>query len=228
MQPPSYNQVAHVDEKATETEIKLWHSSKERQDYDVLADFFVTIVATQRLESMWGRGNITDEVYTNECKRLITQFKSQSVNASAALSKHYGTPDIEKFWSLFNLNADGAKQRLLVEKVPATVFHGQAKAKGVELTVAQTVQNFITTLDALEMGLKSTDEVQPKVKQLMESLSKNNLPADHKSMETVKKWLLKLNQMSAAAELNEEECRQIAFDLDDAYHQYYKFVEGKE
>ena len=61
----------------------------------------------------------------------------------------------------------------------------------------------------------------------MESISKlNTLKPDHSSRVKVKEWLLKLNQMKASDELDDDQIRQMTFDLDTAYADFVKWLES--
>jgi len=116
--------------------------------------------------------------------------------------------------------------------VPATTFHGPSDSsvedvKGIQLTIAQTVQHFITTVDGLQLSLKAVDEIQPHIKDLMECINKiSTLPSDHLSRKKVQEWLVELNKMKAADELNDEQIRQMTFDLENAYAEFVKFLQA--
>lgn len=117
--------------------------------------------------------------------------------------------------------------------VPATTFHGSSQnklsdAKGLQLTIAQTVQHFITTVDGLQLSLKAVDEIHPHLKDLMTSINKvTSLPPDHVSKKNVQNWLLKLNQMKASDELSDDDIRQMTFDLENAYNEFVKYLQGE-
>jgi ESCRT-I complex subunit VPS28 len=57
------------------TPIELYSSSKERQHYDDLANLFSIITATEHLERAYALDSITQEEYTRECNKLISQFR---------------------------------------------------------------------------------------------------------------------------------------------------------
>ena len=91
--------------------------------------------------------------------------------------------------------------------------------------VAETVQAFITTMDALKLGQRAMDDIQPLMAELMSALSKvRTLPADFEGLVKIKLWLEKLNNMRASDEIAEEEIRQLIFDLDSSYSAFHKHL----
>lgn len=64
--------------------------------------------------------------------------------------------------------------------------------------------------------------------EVLDSLNKiDNLPPDHVSKTKTKEWILTLNGMKAFEELDEDQARQMSFDLDVAYQAYHQFVQSK-
>jgi len=200
--------------------------SKDRNKYDKLADLYSIIVTTEHLEIIWARGCCSDDDYTTNCKQLITQYKS----LTPVIESYY--PNISKFFDDYCRDCHAARNRLVVVGVPATTFHGSSDsklndAKGLQLVIAQTVQHFITTIDGLQLNLKAVDEIQPHVKELMENINKvTTLPMEHPSRKNIQQWLLKLNTMKASDELSDDDKRQMSFDMENAYSEFVKFLQG--
>jgi ESCRT-I complex subunit VPS28 len=112
--------------------------------------------------------------------------------------------------------------------VPATVIHPAIDNRLESVIVAETVQAFITTMDALKLGQKAVDEIQPLVSDLMGSLAKiRSLPSDFEGLIKIKLWLQKLNEMRAADEIEEVEIRQLLFDLESSYSAFHKHLSSK-
>lgn len=200
--------------------------SKEKTKYNKLADLFSIIVTVERLEIVWARGCCDDDAYTHQCTKLITRYKAILTSVDA----YY--PDMNAFFKEYCPDCHAARNRLVVQGVPATQFHSTGKvqdAKGLQLTIAQTVQYFITTVDGLQLSLKAVDEIHPHLKDLMVSVNKvTTLPPDHMAKKKVQDWLIKLNQMKASDELSEDDIRQMTFDLEQAYDSFVKFLEGNK
>ena len=132
--------------------------SKDRLKWEKLADLYALIVQVEHLEIVWARGSCKDDEYTDECEGLIRRFKAAKAGVAAYVH------DISTFFKEYAPDCHAARNRLLVVGVPATTYHGgsSAKVKGakdMQLTVAQTVQYFITTIDGLQLSLKAVDEV---------------------------------------------------------------------
>eukprot|EP01083_Nonionella_stella_P098476 276962_1 len=200
--------------------------SKEKAKYNKLADLYSIIVSVEHLEIVWARGCCEDEAYTQHCQKLITRYKS----VLPTIDAYY--PTVSDFFKEYCPDCHAARNRLVNIGVPATTFHGSSTnqlndAKGLQLTIAQTVQYFITTVDGLQLSLKAVDEIHPHLKDLMESINKvTTLSPDHVSKKKVQDWLIKLNQMKASDELSDDDIRQMTFDLENAYSEFVKFLQG--
>ena len=78
-------------------------------------------------------------------------------------------------------------------------------------------------MDSLKLDLTAVDQIYPLLSDLYESLCKiSSLPSDWKGKLALKKWLAEMNQMSASDELNDEQVRQVLFDLDSAYTAFHQ------
>jgi ESCRT-I complex subunit VPS28 len=132
-------------------ENKLYDSSKERDQLESLADFFSIIKATDLLEAAYSRDAIKDNDYAEACSRLITQFK----NSERVLIRSGAITDVESFFRNYSVDCPRAYERLIIAGVPATVMHPTADTRAESVLVAETVQAFITTMDALKLGQKA-------------------------------------------------------------------------
>ncbi len=111
--------------------------------------------------------------------------------------------------------------------VPATVIHGTSEHQTESVVVAETVQAFITTMDALKLGQRAVDEVQPLVAEVMTSLMRvANLPSNFEGAVKLKLWLKKLNEMRAVDEIEEDESRQLLFDVESSYSAFHKHLQA--
>jgi ESCRT-I complex subunit VPS28 len=155
-------------------------------------------------------------------------------------------PELDAFCREYSLECRAAEQRFKVG-IPATVVHGEVGGAGgggfggggaggaggggsdrrMEVSVFHAVQNFITLMDSLKLGQRAVDELHPPLVELVDSISRvPSLPQDHESRQKTMSWLTTLHQMKAHQELNDEQTRQMAFDLDSAYNAFHKFVKG--
>lgn len=206
-------------------EIKLYENSKERQRYEELSELYAIIKATELLEAAFIRDAIAAEEYTAACNRIISQFKT----TEAALIHRKEIESVDKFFKEFQVDCPKAYERLVVTGVPATVIFATGKdSRGETVIVAETVQQFITAMDALRLGQKAVDEVQPLISDLTGTLVRvPNLPTDFQGCVKMRQWLNKLNEMRAADEMDEEECRQLLHDLDSSYSAFIKHLNSK-
>lgn len=209
-------QVPVVTEK-----IRLATNSKEREQYDNMADLYSLFVTVERLEKAYVRDSIPADLYTKECTKLIAKFKTL-----LTLIQSY-VPDVEKFMEEYKLECPAAKRRLIVSGVPATVEHGGLHSvDNNPRIIAESVQHFITTMDSLKLNLHAVDQLQPLLNDLVDALHRTSLP-EFDGKVKLKNWLIKLNQMNASDELEENQIRQLLFDLESAYSTFHKLLASK-
>lgn len=229
-------------------EIKMYENSKEREHLERLADLYSIIKATDLLEAAYSRDAITPAEYTDACNRLISQFKA--TEKGLTLSKTIANAD--QFFQEYQIDCPRAYERLVVSGmlssifyinnklklykscfivaigVPATVMHPTSDTRADTVIVAETVQAFITTMDALELGQRAVDEIHPQFSDLVAALARvRTLPADFEGLEKMKNWLQRLNAMRAADNIDDNDARQLLFDIQSTYAAFHKHLGGK-
>jgi len=128
---------------------------------------------------------------------------------------------------MYQVECPRALDRLLREGVPATVVHNTTDDRGETVRVAETVQHFFTTMDAVRLDQRAVDEVQPLVSDLMSALTRiPNIPHDFEAVVKLRSWLETLNSLRAVDNLSEEQARQLALDLDSSYSAFHRFLQG--
>lgn len=193
--------------------IKLFENIKDREKFENMADLFSIITTVEHLEKAYVRDSISSDPYSKACTKLIGQFKTLN-----SMIKEY-VPNVEEFMIDFKLDCPAAKNRLLKIGVPATVEYGNNNKS--QKVIAETAQHFITAMNAIQLQQKSVDQLQPWLLSLSTSL--NDCPIkDFEGKRKVKNWLILLNGMKAHEELNEEQLRQLAFDLESTYNEFHK------
>uniref|UniRef100_A0A7S1T3J6 Vacuolar protein sorting-associated protein 28 homolog n=1 Tax=Tetraselmis chuii TaxID=63592 RepID=A0A7S1T3J6_9CHLO len=198
------------------SEVKLWQNKRERENLDNLADLFAILKTTEKLERAYVRDAISAREYEPACNKLIAQFKTLYGSIK------YMVPDVNQFMAQYNMQCPMAAQRLLHSGIPATYEHGkpdeEGGSQGNAVSVASTVQYFITTMDTLKLNMIAVDQVYPLLSDLVQSLHKvKQLPPDFEGKQKTKEWLSKLHAMPASQDLGEDEVRQLLFDLETAY-----------
>eukprot|EP01126_Amoeba_proteus_P044189 TRINITY_DN4897_c0_g1_i15.p1 TRINITY_DN4897_c0_g1~~TRINITY_DN4897_c0_g1_i15.p1 ORF type:complete len:101 (-),score=21.53 TRINITY_DN4897_c0_g1_i15:96-398(-) len=98
--------------------------------------------------------------------------------------------------------------------MPTVGGSGEAKI------VAETVQHFITLMDSLRLNIGDVDEIQPLLIELVDSVEKSLSVFEGK--DRLYKWLSLLNTMKASQQLDEEQRRQMAHDLENAYSSFHR------
>ncbi|CAG8505432.1 43_t:CDS:2 [Dentiscutata heterogama] len=209
--PPDHNSV--LDE-----EVRLYTNNKDREKYENLADVYAIIVTMEHLEKAYVRDSVTAAEYTPSCAKLIAQYKT-AMNLVCDL-----IPDVEQFMKEYKLKCPAAVNRFKIG-VPATIEHSIDPIKSAKY-VAESVSHFITLMDALKLNMKAVDEIHPMLSDLMQSLNNvSSLPAEHEAK--IRNWLITLNSMKASDEINEEQVRQLLFDLENAHNAFYRSLSDK-
>jgi len=167
--------------------IKLYTTTAERQKIDQMADLYSLIKTVQHLETAYTRDAVSEEKYTNTCKKLISKFKTLKAACSQLV------PNIDKFITEYHMDCKAARHRLLRVGVPATVEYG-ATSKDSDANdkyVFEACQTLITTMNCLELNIRDVDQLHPNLSNLMASLNEvKKLPEGHISK--VKVLLLRL------------------------------------
>lgn len=162
--------------------------------------------------------------YTTECNKLISQFRlAEEASRSQSMST-------ETFIQVYQMDCPRAVNRLLRMGVPEQIKSGDsAEQSSVAVTVAETVQHFITTMDAVKLDQRSVDELQPLLSDLMDALTRlPETPNDFEPNRIIQQWLQKLNMMRAVDEIDEDDARQLYHDLDNAYTAFTRYLKNKK
>lgn len=205
---------------------RLWNDTKQRRQYDDLADFYAIIKATEHLERAYISSSITQDEYTQECQKLIGQFKV-SERALIASNTITSTKD---FLKQYQVDCPRAEERLLGSGVPATTFYQVSSSHGGGVAIAETTQTLITAMDALKLDQRAVDDIHPLLSDIMSSITKvPDLPSSFSGLDKLREWLSTLNGMRAADEIDEDQARQLIFDLENIYSSFVDWLkkEGK-
>ncbi|GAO46697.1 hypothetical protein G7K_0921-t1 [Saitoella complicata NRRL Y-17804] len=111
--------------------------------------------------------------------------------------------------------------------------------------VASAVQNFITFLDALKLSYRAKDQLHPLLSDLIQSVDAVIPPhtGAQSSSSTegaegqggarpfegrgkILYWLIELNKMKASDECSEEQVRQMMFDIEGVYGEFFRRLSG--
>ncbi|ELR18496.1 vacuolar protein sortingassociated protein 28, putative [Acanthamoeba castellanii str. Neff] len=196
-------------------EVKLYNNPKEREMYENMADLYSIIKTTEALERAHMRDAINYEEYRGACAKLITQYKT----ARKVTQPH--VPDVRKFMQDYRLDCEAALDRLEsgVPDNPDVTIDPKV--------VAETVQFFITAMDSLKLNMNAIDQVHPLLTDLFESLNRiSALAPNFEGKAKVRHWLSLMASMKASDELNDEQVRQLLFDLETSYTAFHNSLGG--
>jgi len=191
------------------------------------------------------RDTVPSDVYHAECTKLIAQYRTWMSSNSGEL------PDgsIEEFAKDLGLKCEAALTRIK-SGIPATLEHvgalrhagygasgasgagGDGKDASARSRSRQMIlaigERFITAMDSLKLNMRAADELYPLANDVLEQLAHfEELPADHDSRVRVARWVSTLVHMSAADQLNDEQARQMYFDLETAYNAFRAFLKDQ-
>jgi len=194
-------------------EVKLSRNPREREKYDNLAELFAVLTTLQCLEKAYIADRVAADQYTKNCSRLLEQFKAAFKQVQSA-GGEADFPTVEDFMRKYRMDCPAALVRIKEDR-PITVKDDKGNSQKL---IADTVALFITSQDKLRMEIRAKDDLYIDVKDLHDSLHQLSiLPADFEGKEKVGKWLRTLNQMEAGDEIDNDQTRQMLFDLESSY-----------
>uniref|UniRef100_G3VZR8 Vacuolar protein sorting-associated protein 28 homolog n=2 Tax=Sarcophilus harrisii TaxID=9305 RepID=G3VZR8_SARHA len=197
-------------------EVKLYKNAREREKYDNMAELFAVVKTMQALEKAYIKDCVTPNEYTAACSRLLVQYK-------AAFKQVQGSEinSIDEFCRKFRLDCPLAMERIKEDR-PITIKDDKGN---LNRCIADIVSLFITVMDKLRLEIRAMDEIQPDLRELMETMNRmSHLPPDFEGRQKVSQWLQTLSGMSAADELDDSQVRQMLFDLESAYNAFNRFL----
>ncbi|KAJ7049152.1 vacuolar protein sorting-associated protein 28 [Mycena amicta] len=200
-------------------EVRLYTTNADRERYNLLATLFGIVVALDYLERAYVRDSITSAEYSPACTRLLSQYKT--------MLKLVGddVQSIEQFMSRYRMDHTAAMHRIKVG-VPATVEHSSEAGPETSKWVAQTTQGFITFMDALKLRMWAKDQLHPILQELVTGYARFKGSKDWEGRSRMVGWLITLNAMKASEEITEEQSRQLLFDVDNAYTEFFRSLSG--
>eukprot|EP00020_Sapocribrum_chincoteaguense_P003816 CAMPEP_0170746694 /NCGR_PEP_ID=MMETSP0437-20130122/8939_1 /TAXON_ID=0 /ORGANISM="Sexangularia sp." /LENGTH=180 /DNA_ID=CAMNT_0011085449 /DNA_START=111 /DNA_END=654 /DNA_ORIENTATION=- len=118
-----------------------------------------------------------------------------------------------------SVGVSAAQRRLLEEG--AVGDHGKPDESAKH--VAEVTQFFITAMDAVKLDMRSVDALHPLLTDLVEALGRlTSMPVEWDGKRRLQGWLSRMHAMKASDELDEDEARQVLFDLESAYTAFTK------
>ncbi|KAM9386129.1 LOW QUALITY PROTEIN: vacuolar protein sorting-associated protein 28 homolog [Pholidichthys leucotaenia] len=193
-------------------EVKL--NAREREKYDNMAELFAVVKTLQALEKAYIQDCVTPNEYTASCSRLLVQYKAAFKQAGSDVGS------IDDFCRKYRVTDCPCMERIKEDR-PITIKDDKGN---LTACIADIVSLFITVMDKLRLEIRAMDEIQPDLRELMETIRKSNMPPTQRLKTTVNLWLTTLSSMSASDELDDNQVRQMLFDLESAYNAFNRFL----
>ncbi|KAF8159253.1 vacuolar protein sorting-associated protein 28 [Crassisporium funariophilum] len=199
-------------------EVRLYNTNAEREKYNTLANLFGIIISLDYLERAYVRDSITAAEYSPACTRLLSQYKTMLKLVGADV------PSVEEFMRRYRMENPAALHRIHVG-VPATVEHSSEAGPETGKWIAETTQGFITFMDALKLGYRAKDQLHPILQDLVTGYARFKGSKDWEGRSRMVSWLITLNGMTAAEKLSEDQTRELTFDVERAYREFFESLE---
>ncbi|XP_030045222.1 vacuolar protein sorting-associated protein 28 homolog [Microcaecilia unicolor] len=184
--------------------------------FDNMAELFAVVKTLQALEKAYIKDCVSPSEYTAACSRLLVQYKAAFKQVQGA-----EVGSIDDFCRKYRLDCPLAMERIKEDR-PITIKDDKGN---LNRCIADIVSLFITVMDKLRLEIRAMDEIQPDLRELMETMNRmSHLPPDFEGREKVNLWLQKLSNMSASDELDDSQVRQMLFDLESAYNAFNRFL----
>jgi ESCRT-I complex subunit VPS28 len=198
-----------------ERELRAWATREEREKLEAMSTLFGIIKATDRLEALWARGLIPADDYTPLCRDLIGQFDlaERQLRASGAIRS------VHEFCSEHKIRCVAGIMRLEA-KVPATAetVHGSHSDTQTYSLLMDGGVAFVTALDAIEMNQRTREELWTPIQDVSSLLLRiPSLSDEFEATTKMRAWLQTLRDMGVTDELDEDQVRQLKFDLQTSY-----------
>lgn len=204
-------------------------TTQEKEVMDTLTEIYSIIITLDQVEKAYLKDNINSNQYTTTVYKLLAQYNTYLSNEDIARR----FIDLQHFKQKWNINAPNAITR--IEKgIPVTVEHGidDSNSKNMESKiqkfsgkrVAEATGNFITIMDALKLNYRAKDQLHPLISELLLSINRVS-SQDFEHRNKLVEWIVKINKMKINESLNDDEIRELLFDLDVAYKSFYTLLE---
>lgn len=208
-------------------EVKLADSAAERDLIDSMAEIYSIIRTLDGLEKAYIKDALPENEYSDLCSKLLKQYRS--ILNDENVSREF--VDLDTFTRKWDIECPRAKERLRVGLTADEVLTVQKVAPGSTAPVATAsgslilvaTENFITFLDALRLSMTSKSALHPLLSDVIQSVNKvTDQDFDHRGK--IIQWLITLNQMKTSEQLSDEQARDLAFDMEQAYNGFKSII----
>lgn len=221
-----YNGINPTTTQPIQEKVRLTSSSSERVPIERKADLYAILVGLEHVEGAFVRGSLTASQYTTSCNRFLSQYKTWMDIHNALITS------LESFVLEAGLNVPAAMNRIKAG-LPATSVHGgHDTSLDAGLATVDLAEKFITTFDIARVALSmetpqlEVENIFSYLSDLLDSLVKYpNLPPDSQIKTKVQHWVqFCSSKPNCYYQFSMEELKQLAFDLENSYSNFRKFV----
>ena len=208
-------------ERSVSDSLPLYESRSDQKRIQCMSDLYAIIIAVERLEGVYAKGYITRESYVEKCKDLIAQFHVAERKLPEKMSA-------ATFMKIYEMDCPNAEYRLLEAKTPEEMpkcDEGQQNQKK-EVKAAAVIEKFITAMDRSYTNQSHVFDIQMDLSDVLNALVEYpNIPNDFEGTEKVRQWLQKLTIMNSEQILEEDDAKQLYFDLNKAYQSFKHYLQ---
>ena len=112
--------------------------------------------------------------------------------------------------------------------VPEQMVSSEGGSAKEFITVTETAEHFITTMDESKLDQTAVDYLQSLLRDLMNALTRLlETPNDFEPNRIVQQWLQELNLMRAVDDIDEADSRQLCVDLESAHQEFQYYLNRK-
>lgn len=194
--------------------VELWSTASERSEFEDMAELYAILRTTESLEVANARDALEHTEYVEACSKLITQFK----NTEKALIQRGSIESLQAFIRKFQIDCPRAVERMATGAPDGAFGSGQKQddKKGAMALVREMTELFIYCSNLLSLNRTAVDELLPQLEALIRSLNKAKGLIQGFDPAPLEKWVRTMQGMRASEQLDEDEARQLMFDLNNA------------
>ena len=206
--------------------------ANEKHTVEYLADMYSCITSVEKLERARRRDLLdSNEIYEASLAKLMRHFFSiEEQLESSEISRYRG---FESFMSDYDMTASCAAAKARINKKVAEHRQQQLKKmkemegdKDLPRFVMETTQHLITLMDCLKLGQTAADQLFPILDDAIAAVK--NVRTDFEYLDKLEKWKKTLDEMRASDQLDEEQTREMLYDLERAFSTFHKMLKKNE
>lgn len=206
-----------------ESVVKLTTDQQSRERMELLADLYGVVVTADKLDLAFLREHVKPDEYELAFNGLLSKYRGLMIHLKDTVGS------IDAFVKKYEIHAPGGVHRLKAGISAIQEYNrGPVETNSYQITF-QIGSDFVTLIDAVQVGgaFTAADQLHPLLTTLLECLDRlpDRLRLPEDQIRRVSKWMVKLNEMTAASVLTEDEVRQMTFDLQTAYNAFKNLLQ---